>query len=41
MKILTGEKEFFKRAASLKPENEYEDDGSLGYTIQLLKDISM
>lgn len=41
VKILTEEKEFFKRAASLKPENEYEDDGSLGYTIQLLKDISM
>ncbi len=41
VKILTKEKELFKRAASLKPEKEYEDDGSLGYTIQLLKDISM
>lgn len=41
VKILTEEKGFFKRAASLKPEKDYEDDGSLGYTVQLLKDISM
>lgn len=41
VKVLTDEKGFFKRADSLKPEKEYEDDGSVGYTIQLLKDISM
>lgn len=41
VKVLTDEKGFFKRADSLKPEKEYEDDGSVGYTVQLLKDISM
>lgn len=41
VKILTDEKAFFKRASSLKPEKDYEDDGSVGYTVQLLKDISM
>lgn len=41
VKILTDKKVFFKRAASLKPEQEYEDDGSLSYTINLLKTISM
>lgn len=41
VKILTDEKGFFKRASSLKPEKDYEDDGSVGYTLQLLKDISM
>ncbi|MDO5415757.1 MAG: O-linked GlcNAc transferase-like protein [Lachnospiraceae bacterium] len=40
-KVITDEKAFFKRADSLKPAEEYEDDGSVGYTIQLLKDLSM
>lgn len=41
VKILTDEKMFFKRAASLKPAREYEDDGSVEYTVTLLKNLSM
>lgn len=41
VKILTDEKSFFKRAASLKPASEYEDDGSVEYTVNLLKNLSM
>lgn len=41
VKILTEEKAFFKRAASLKPADEYEDDGSVAYTANLLKNLSM
>lgn len=41
VKVLVDEKGFFKRADALKPAKDYEDDGSVGYTIQLLKDISM
>lgn len=41
VKVLTDENAFFKRAKALKPEREYEDDGSVAYGINLLKDISM
>ncbi len=41
VKILTDEKAFFKRAASLRPAGEYEDDGSVEYTVNLLKNLSM
>lgn len=41
IKIILDEKAFFHRLGSLKPESEYEDDGSLAYTIQLLKNLSM
>ncbi len=41
VKILTDEKMFLKRAASLKPACEYDDDGSVEYTVALLKNLSM
>lgn len=41
IKIILDEKTFFHRLDSLKPEAEYEDDGSLAYTIGLLKNLSM
>lgn len=40
-KVFTDEKAFFKRASSLKPSDGYEDDGSMAYTIRLLKSLSM
>lgn len=41
VKIILDEKAFFHRMESLKPAEEYEDDGSVGYTLQLLKNLSM
>lgn len=41
VRILTDERAFFKRAASLRPACEYEDDGSVEYTVKLLKQLSM
>ena len=41
VKVITDEKAFFKRASSLKPAKEYEDDGSVAYAVNLLKSLSM
>lgn len=41
VKIILDEKAFFHRLESLKPAEEYEDDGSVDYTLQLLKNLSM
>lgn len=41
VKLMKDEKAFFYRLSSLKPEAEYEDDGSMDYTITLLKNLSM
>lgn len=41
MKIILEESAFWKRADSLKPAAEYEDDGSVDYTVKLLKNLSM
>lgn len=41
VKIILDEKAFFRRLDSLKPAAEYEDDGSMAYTLQLLKNLSM
>lgn len=41
VKILLDEKAFFRRLDSLKPEEEYEDDGQLDYAVTLLKNLSM
>ncbi len=41
MKIILEESAFWKRADSLKPAEEYEDDGSVEYTVKLLKNLSM
>lgn len=41
VKIILDEKSFFRRLDTLKPASEYEDDGSMAYTIQLLKNLSM
>lgn len=41
VKILLDEKAFFRRLDSLRPEEEYEDDGQLDYTVTLLKNLSM
>lgn len=40
-KVFAEEGAFFKRAASLKSADTYEDDGSVEYTIRLLKNLSM
>ncbi|MFR5602186.1 MAG: hypothetical protein ACLTKI_07535 [Lachnospiraceae bacterium] len=40
-KLLFQEKAFFQRLNSLKPADQYEDDGSVDYTAQLLKNLSM
>lgn len=41
VKIIQDERSFLKRLESLKPASEYEDDGSVAYTAQILKNISM
>ncbi len=41
VKIILDEKAFFHRMESLKPAEDYEDDGSVDYTLQLLKNLSM
>ncbi len=41
VKIILEESAFWKRAASLRPAGEYEDDGSVEYTVKLLKNLSM
>ncbi|CCZ60735.1 putative uncharacterized protein [Hungatella hathewayi CAG:224] len=41
VKIILDEKAFFHRLESLKPAKEYEDDGSVDYTLRLLKNLSM
>ncbi len=41
VRVIAEEKAFFRRAASLKPAKEYEDDGSTGYAAELLKTLSM
>lgn len=41
IKIILDEKAFFHRLDSLKPEAGYEDDGSVAYTVGLLKNLSM
>lgn len=41
VKMIQDEKAFFQRLDSLKPAAEYEDDGSAGYTLELLKQLSM
>lgn len=41
VKVLKDEKAFFKRAGSLKPACEFEDDGSVEYGIRVLKGLSM
>ncbi len=40
-KVITDEKAFFRRAESLKPASAYEDDGSVEYAAELLKNLSM
>lgn len=40
-KIIKDEKAFFQRLDSLKPAGEYEDDGSVDYAFDLLKQLSM
>ncbi len=39
--MIQDEKAFFQRLNSLKPMEEYEDDGSVDYTQELLKQLSM
>lgn len=41
VKIILDEKAFYHRLESLKPADAYEDDGSVDYTVQLLKNLSM
>lgn len=41
VKMIQDEKAFFQRLDSLKPAAEYEDDGSLDYGRELLKQLSM
>lgn len=41
VKLILDEKAFFNRLNSLKPEADYEDDGSVEYTVTLLKSLSM
>lgn len=41
VKIFKDEALFFKRLEPLKPASEYEDDGSAGYSLDLLKSLSM
>lgn len=40
-RVITEENVFFKRLSSLKPMTEEEDDGSVDYTVNLLKNMSM
>ena len=39
--MIQDERAFFQRLDSLKPMAEYEDDGSVDYTLELLKQLSM
>lgn len=41
VKILKDETGFFRRLDSLKPTEEYEDDGSVAFAANLLKNLSM
>lgn len=41
VKVMREEKAFLKRADSLKPAGEFEDDGSVEYEIRVLKGLSM
>ncbi len=41
VKLIQDKKAFFNRLECLKPATEYEDDGSVEYTRELLKQISM
>lgn len=41
VKLTSDEKVFLNRLSGLKPETEYEDDGSVEYTVTLLKSLSM
>lgn len=40
-KVIKDEKVFFQRLDSLKAASEYDDDGSMEYTVNLLKNLSM
>lgn len=40
-KVIKDEKAFFRRLDNLKPEIEYEDDGTIPYVEALLKSLSM
>lgn len=40
-KVITDENAFFRRLDNLKPEIEYEDDGTVPYVESLLKSLSM
>lgn len=40
-KVIKDETAFLKRLESLKPSSEYEDDGSVDYAVNLLKNLSM
>lgn len=40
-KVIKEETTFLRRLENLKPATEYEDDGSLPYVIQLMKNLSM
>lgn len=41
VKVFKEEKAFLKRLESLKPSAQYEDDGSVDYAVNLLKNLSM
>lgn len=41
VKIIKDENSYFRRLKGLKPASEYEDDGSVSYTVNLLKNLSM
>ena len=41
VKIFRDERSFFKRLDSLKPASAYEDDGTVAYGAELLKNLSM
>lgn len=41
VKIIQDERSFLRRLESLKPASEYEDDGTVDYIAQILKNISM
>lgn len=41
VKVMRDEKAFLKKAGSLKPACELEDDGSVEYGVQILKGLSM
>ena len=41
LKIVTSRSTFDKRIHSLKPASEYEDDGTVGYGVSVIKGLSM